>query len=474
MGQPQSTDTGVVMDTPKSYPNNQPRPAKPALKKPPPNMGSFFDAQMAAPMPHAQARKPNRPKDDFNFYFEVASVTPQPVTNTKSRSQNSNSSLKTSSKKSSSLYPSSTQLSQKKKGTPTSSSASSIASSTLPGDLNESSIKNSKTETKTSNYLVIQNRKYWKGQGSQNFILPYDDDESDRLMTLHYILKSTFQGNFTAPVYPLLEQNVRRAKALDIGCGAGTWILEMATEFPNAEFYGVDECPMFPTHIKPGNSHFLAHNVLKGLPYEDKTFDFVYMRNMILYFTPEELSSLLMEISRVMKPGAYFEIIDTNYTVRHAGPITSKVINTDLKSLLYAGSLATKATQHDSTTSHPIFSYLTLATSPQKPATSFIGSFIDISQEHATLPLGWGGNQISTLHAKNFMGFLTGLQSKNQEIQVPMNKHMIDDVMDECERYKSYLDWFSCYARKPPMDDEHIDQSTLDSIHEFVEGFVDV
>ncbi|KAI8368972.1 S-adenosyl-L-methionine-dependent methyltransferase, partial [Blakeslea trispora] len=141
--------------------------------------------------------------------------------------------------------------------------------------------------------------------------------------------------NFIAPVHSLLEEATeKKIKVLDIGCGAGTWILEMATEYPQADFIGIDEHPGFPTHIKPSNSHFVAHSVRKGLPFEDKSFDFVHMRMMMIYFTPEELSSLLLEISRVMKHGAYLEIVDTNYTVRHAGPVTSKAINTDCKSLL--------------------------------------------------------------------------------------------------------------------------------------------
>lgn len=97
------------------------------------------------------------------------------------------------------------------------------------------------------------------------------------------------------------------------------------------EFYGIDDCPLFPTHIKPPNAYFTLNNVLKGLPYPDNTFDFVYMRSMILYFTPEELSELLTEISRVMKPGGFFEVVDTSYTIRNAGPLSNKTVNTDSK-----------------------------------------------------------------------------------------------------------------------------------------------
>ncbi|KAI8368973.1 hypothetical protein BD560DRAFT_129977 [Blakeslea trispora] len=178
MGQPQSNISSVTMDTPNSYPQkDQTSPTKrPQPKKlPPPHMGSFFDAQMAAPLPHAHVRKPNRPKNDFNFYFEAASVTPQPATSANSRSQNS------SSKKSSSYAASYKNCTRT---TTNSSSSSSTTSSTLVNEQNEHSLKHEKAERKPSNHCVIQGRKYWKGSSSQNFFLPHDDEESDRLMTL--------------------------------------------------------------------------------------------------------------------------------------------------------------------------------------------------------------------------------------------------------------------------------------------------
>lgn len=56
---------------------------------------------------------------------------------------------------------------------------------------------------------------------------------------------------------------------------------------------------------------------------------------MILYFTPDELSVLLTEISRVMKPGGYFEVVDTNYTIQNPGPLCTKLVNTESKLLLF-------------------------------------------------------------------------------------------------------------------------------------------
>jgi hypothetical protein len=49
----------------------------------------------------------------------------------------------------------------------------------------------------------------------------------------------------------------------------------------------------------------------------------------MLYLSPTELSNLLSEIYRIMKPDAYLEVVDTNYTIRRAGPLTNSIVNTE-------------------------------------------------------------------------------------------------------------------------------------------------
>lgn len=145
---------------------------------------------MASPLPHQHVRKPNRPAGNINF-FEVASATVQPARSTHSNSSSRSSTKTASTNKNSSLYPSSshkTSTREKKVLSPTTSSASSIASTTV--QLDNLSIKASKTDliANASEYIILHNRRYWKGHGTQNFMLPCDDDESDRLMTLVYII----------------------------------------------------------------------------------------------------------------------------------------------------------------------------------------------------------------------------------------------------------------------------------------------
>lgn len=189
MGNEQSRPASVnSQDTPASYPTVMKK--KTAVKKPQPYASSFFDAQMASPLPHHHVRKPNRPAGNINF-FEVAAATVQPARSTHSNSSSRSSTKTASTNKNSSLYPSSshkTSTREKKVLSPTTSSASSIASTTV--QLDNLSIKASKTDliANASEYIILHNRRYWKGHGTQNFMLPCDDDESDRLMTLVYII----------------------------------------------------------------------------------------------------------------------------------------------------------------------------------------------------------------------------------------------------------------------------------------------
>lgn len=95
--------------------------------------------------------------------------------------------------------------------------------------------------------------------------------------------------------------------------------------------------------------------------------------------------------------------------------------------------------------------------------------FVDISHEQIALPLGyWTDQQIDLLHSQNFKKFLTSIHIQDN----PLRAQEINTVFEECERYKSYMDWFACYARKPLK--ENLEQNTLDSIEEFIDGFIDI
>lgn len=117
--------------------------------------------------------------------------------------------------------------------------------------------------------------------------------------------------NFSAPVRDLLSgsaavsqptrnsggstdnwsvESLPPPRVLDVACGTGIWCLEMATEFPNSQFYGIDLSACYPSDIKPGNTTFSKCDILsdKGFPFPDGHFDYVFMRQVYNCFSESD------------------------------------------------------------------------------------------------------------------------------------------------------------------------------------------
>jgi ubiquinone/menaquinone biosynthesis C-methylase UbiE len=150
-----------------------------------------------------------------------------------------------------------------------------------------------------------------------------DDNEIDRLQIQHHLFRALWRENFNSPIKNKLKAG--GFHVLDVGCGPGTWICDMATDFPSSKFKGIDIETVFPTQ-KPTNIIFEKANVLTGLPYSDNTFDFVRMSSMILVFTEAEWrTKVFVELLRVLKPGGYLELEDGDIESCNTSPSFDKL-----------------------------------------------------------------------------------------------------------------------------------------------------
>ncbi len=101
----------------------------------------------------------------------------------------------------------------------------------------------------------------------------------------------------------------------------------MAEDYPDSTFIGVDISPLFPdSNEAPPNLGFLQCNVNDGLPFPDSTFDFVYQRCMISFVTIYEVERFVKELIRVLKPGGYIEIVETDLNYENAGTLSKNFI----------------------------------------------------------------------------------------------------------------------------------------------------
>ncbi|KAF7720661.1 hypothetical protein EC973_006666 [Apophysomyces ossiformis] len=147
-------------------------------------------------------------------------------------------------------------------------------------------------------YDYIEGRNYRQPNPNKNELLPCDDEEIERLEINHLCHKITFLD--------LEEQFKKGIRALDVGCGPGWWMREMAESYPSSHFTGVDNM-IYPISNPPINCHFRIADASKGLPFPDNTFDYVSQRDRLWRLTRLEWDTVINEMIRVTKPGGWLE-----------------------------------------------------------------------------------------------------------------------------------------------------------------------
>ncbi|KAI1316630.1 hypothetical protein EDD11_009665 [Mortierella claussenii] len=131
------------------------------------------------------------------------------------------------------------------------------------------------------------------------YLLPCDEQEGERLLLQHYVIRYAFGSNIIAPIDTTVA-----GKVLDCGCGPGTWVMEMATEYQDLEFYGFDVSPMYPSAIHPKNAHFSMGNILDPeIPFCSDSFLLVHQRNMLLGLTQDAWPGVVQDLFRCVVPG---------------------------------------------------------------------------------------------------------------------------------------------------------------------------
>jgi ubiquinone/menaquinone biosynthesis C-methylase UbiE len=79
--------------------------------------------------------------------------------------------------------------------------------------------------------------------------------------------------------------------------------MDMASEYPNSNFVGVDIAAMVNVNFKLPNVSFSLGNVIEGLNFPDNSFDYIQFRVFVNALRTEEWPIVLKEIHRLLKPG---------------------------------------------------------------------------------------------------------------------------------------------------------------------------
>ncbi|KAI0714217.1 S-adenosyl-L-methionine-dependent methyltransferase [Cerioporus squamosus] len=153
-------------------------------------------------------------------------------------------------------------------------------------------------------YFQERGGRLFHSHGSCPYPLPVDAEEQQRQNGLHQLLRRLTGALSVGPVRDVLGHLPgEQRRVLDLGTGTGSWVLDMAREFPDVRFYGVDIVPI-ATRYPPHNVNFEMHDIKEQFRYGTGSIDMVHARSITMAI--RDYGALLPEIARVLRRGGLF------------------------------------------------------------------------------------------------------------------------------------------------------------------------
>ncbi|MCJ1362716.1 hypothetical protein MMC16_001822 [Acarospora aff. strigata] len=149
------------------------------------------------------------------------------------------------------------------------------------------------------NYTYENGRRY-SAHGVDQYYLPNDENEADRLDLLHHIFRMTLDGKLCQ------TKLTNPQRVLDVGTGTGIWAIEMGEEYPSAEIIGTDISLIQPSWVPP-NVRFEIDDAGKEWTFSKK-FDFIHVRALV--GSLDDWPAFLAQCYKHLKPGGHIEIAE--------------------------------------------------------------------------------------------------------------------------------------------------------------------
>lgn len=141
---------------------------------------------------------------------------------------------------------------------------------------------------------------------------PEDAAEQARLFHLDRTTTRTMGGPLAG--LPSLPEH---ARALDLGCGPGSWVLDVAFERPDIEVAGVDISKIMIDHANGRarshslfNASFGVMDVRQPLDFSDESFDLINARFLIAALYRTIWLPLLQGCHRILRPGGLIRLTE--------------------------------------------------------------------------------------------------------------------------------------------------------------------
>jgi len=196
-------------------------------------------------------------------------------------------------------------------------SSDSVSSATsLESDRRSMSSGNSVYSMTSANRAQSYRHEYGRGLNnySEVYQLPADDEELERLDKQHIIFTETM-GKYPPPMHDALADpgpGGEVVTCLDLGCGSGRWILDVARDFPHSSCVAVDLVPMQVTTMPP-NCRSEVDDINLGLQHFYGDFNVVHGR--LICSGVKDYEGLIDQCSQVLRPGGLLNVIEFDFRI---------------------------------------------------------------------------------------------------------------------------------------------------------------
>ncbi len=154
------------------------------------------------------------------------------------------------------------------------------------------------------------------GDGNSYFIDTESAAEMARLLNQDRIITKAM-GGLLAEQPP--EKIAAFARVLDVGCGPGGWVQEMAFAYPDKEIVGIDISQQMIGYARAQakvqgleNARFLVMDATQPLDFPDGSFDLVNARTLA-FLPPRVWPALMREYFRVLRPGGVIRLTESEW-----------------------------------------------------------------------------------------------------------------------------------------------------------------
>ncbi|MFL5692741.1 MAG: class I SAM-dependent methyltransferase, partial [Ktedonobacteraceae bacterium] len=168
-----------------------------------------------------------------------------------------------------------------------------------------------------------------------------NEDELTRLHIQDQLITSGMGG-----VLPEQPDPPAFERVLDVGCGTGDWLIEVARTYPTIKLLvGVDISDKMIDYARTqaevqqvsDRVQFAVMDALRMLEFPTEYFDLVNQRFAVSYLRTWEWPKLLREYQRLTRSGGIVRVTETDFTIESTSPAWTRLNQLSVQAFYQAG-----------------------------------------------------------------------------------------------------------------------------------------